>query len=177
MIHFKNCIKWSEFVNDCRNVYDEIQDLKKYKHTNSFTTDVSASRKRHNVKRFRSWFSDRKKIVKKSSNFYFLNRFSSHIQNRLKKKRRCYKCLKKKHVSTDENASCKHEKSNNVQNAQMKLTKMRIDWDDVNVEEYESKTFCFDENDHFHNSSKNWESSTKVAIEKFLNNCAKESDN
>ena len=155
MTHLKNCNNLKDFVDGCRGVYDELEDLKDYGHTNPSAAPPLASRKRHNRERSRSWSPDRKKAAKKPSNSYPLNRFPPHIQARLKKERRCYKCLKKGHVPTDEDAPCKHEKASSPQDAQVELAKMGIEWDGVDVEGYESESSRSEEDAHSHTGSEN----------------------
>ena len=41
----------------------------------------------------------------------FLIKFSEHIRDKMKKKRRCFKCLKKNHKFNDDDVFCKNKKS------------------------------------------------------------------
>ena len=48
--------------------------------------------------------------TRKRKSKYFITRFSSYIQAKLKKEDKCFKCLKKGHRSSDDDVLCKNKK-------------------------------------------------------------------
>ena len=57
-------------------------------------------------------------------------RFSTHVQKKIKLKKKCVKCFKLNHISTQANASCKNEKFMFVKEIQAKLSTINLDWND-----------------------------------------------
>ena len=53
----------------------------------------------------------RSRPIKRVFYSIFLIRFPKHIRDKMKKKKRCFKCLKKDHRFNDDDAFCKNKKS------------------------------------------------------------------
>ena len=99
-----------------------MNNLERYKST-KMSTDVTKTSVDSRRQRFRDrsknkisiFVAQRQRYRSRSAKrvFYsiFLIRFSEHIRDRMKKKRRCFKCLKKNYRSNDDDVSCKNKKS------------------------------------------------------------------
>ena len=140
-MNLKHIIVWKEFVQKCRNIWQNIQDLNVYKIAKSNTTSkffktiINIRKRRRSKNRTTIVFKKRIdfRIFKKHVyNFY---RFSNHVVNKIKIEKRCFKCLKKRHKFTNKNAFCKNQKSVNKNNAIIVLTKINIEWDDEKIEQ------------------------------------------
>ena len=154
MFHLKICINWNDFVKSCKNVYDDNANLNNYKNAKFIKNDaikmsfnkISRSKRKHRSRsKFNEKFSNRKNRFKRFINkVELMNRFSEHIVKKFKKKERCFKCLKIKHLTTNSKTFCKHEKNATKEKALIEFAAIKVKWNDVDVKDYESKFFDFD---------------------------------
>ena len=144
MSHFKIYENWDKFINECRKVFENIENLTNYKNSRRFNKIVNFITSIVNkIKNFRDKFKISNKIINKRINFriirqsfkWFLNQFVSHIQNKLKKEKRCFKYNKKNYKLIDDNVFCKKKKLITRQRVETILIELKIDW---NVEDYQS---------------------------------------
>ena len=99
-----------------------MNNFERYKSTKMFTdiTKISIDFRRQRFKnRFKNkifiFVAQKQRYKSKSTKrvfyFIFLFKFSKHIRDRMKKKKRCFKCLKKNHKFNDDDVFCKNKKS------------------------------------------------------------------
>ena len=162
MSHLKMCKNWNEFIENCRGVYEDNEDLNDYKNSKpivrdeSLKTGSSSKRKARSHSRSRSMSKspNQRRKTRKIWDEYRLSRFPVHIEKKLKTEGRCFKCLKKDHLPFDKNALCQHEKPASKKETQIEFVKMGVEWNDVNEEGYQSK-YTDSDCSSFHNHSKN----------------------
>ena len=115
-----------KFVKKCRIVQQEMNNFERYKNIKMFinVTKISIDFRRQRFRnRFRNRFKNKififiaqKQRYKSRSTkcvfyFIFLSKFSKHIRDKIKKKNRYFKCLKKNHKFNDDDVFCKNKKS------------------------------------------------------------------
>ena len=79
-----------------------------------------------------------KKTLSKKIYEFLLNRFFVHIQIKVKKKKKCYKCLDIEHSSKKSNVFCKDKSMTIKEQVIVKLAAIDMKWDDTSLEEYKS---------------------------------------
>lgn len=65
--------------------------------------------------------------IKRIRTQYVLNRFSFHVQQRLKRNKKCFKYLKKNHLITNKNVLCKKKNSINNNESILKFVVLKIE--------------------------------------------------
>lgn len=100
------------------------------------TTTTTSSTKRTNTTANAGIKSDRS--VKRSRTQYALNRFPPHIQAKLRKENRCFKCLEIGHRPDMDDAPCKQKNPVTNYEGVLKLASIGCEWDGRGAEGYES---------------------------------------
>ena len=80
------------------------------------------------IDRIIEWF---KKLI------IFIERFSTHIQAKLAKEKRCHKCFKSNHKRNDLNAFCKNESTIIKEQIITQLIVLNIEWNEKKSAKYE----------------------------------------
>ena len=139
---------WKKFVKECRVAQQKINNLERYKNTR-MSTDVTKTSIDSRRQRFKNRSRDkistfaaqkqryRSRSVKRASYFISLIRFPKHIRDKIKKEKRCFKCLKKDHKFNDDDASCKNKKSIDKNDMIATLAQIEIEWNGKETDEYE----------------------------------------
>ena len=148
-MNLEHITMWKNFVQECRNTWQNIQDMNVYKTARSnISSNISKTiinnrerrRSRNRVTTASKERTDSRISKKHTHNSY---RFFNHVVNKIRAEKRCFKCLKKRHRFIDKNVSCKNQKFVDKDDAIVALTKIEIEWND---EETNQKSYasCFD---------------------------------
>ena len=147
---------WKEFVKKCRIVQQKMNNLERYKST-KMSTNVTKTSTDFRRQRFKNrsrnkifiFIAQRQRYKSRPAKraFYsnFLFRFSKHIRDKIKKKKRCFKCLKKNHKFNDDDVSCKNKKSIDKNDMIATFAQIKIKWNEKKADKYEFEhSECFD---------------------------------
>ena len=144
MRYFKNVKIWHEFVEHCRDVYEDIEEVNQYK-IDKTSTFIS---KTIRVSRF-SRIKDSKFDQQQDSTEFRRSRnrtddratrLSTHIVERLRKEKRCFRCFKKGHSFRDKDASCKDQDVATEDQLSAALAAVGIEWNEVEAEDWNDVT-------------------------------------
>ena len=180
MTHLSKCKNYHRFVREMRaithqkKILNDIDRHFEFKISKIFKirTTSTISRVIKN-KVANTLFTTR--VVKDRNAKYNLSQLFSHVINKLKIEKKCYKCFKFDHRVNEQNAPCKNQKSDSKKKTIVELAKLDVKWDEMKAEKSNLL------NDEFFESiddeQKNWKFLNKVVFENFSKRCANESNN